>query len=103
MKKLKLRKGDRVQVISGDDRGRDGEVIGFAKNKERVLVRGLNMQKKHKKPTANDPNGSIVDMEGSIHISNLAIMEDGKAVRVGYKMNEEGKKIRYSKKTGNQI
>jgi len=101
MLKLKIKTGDRVIVLSGADKGKEGEVLSVNREKKRVVVKGVNMIKKHTKPSADNPQGGIVEREASIHISNLSLIdpESGKATRVGYRM-EEGKKVRYAKKSG---
>ena len=100
--KLSIKKGDNVIVITGDDKGKTGVVSKVIKEKQRVVVEGLNMQTKHTKPNAQNPQGGIVKVEAPIHISNVAIVSDGKATRVGRK-EVDGKSIRYAKKTGKNI
>lgn len=100
MSKLKLKKGDTVKVISGEARGQQGKIISIDVKKSRALVEGVNMISKSEKPNAKNTNGGIVKKEGSIHVSNLMLVEDGKAVRVGRKLNEKSEKLeRISKKT----
>lgn len=100
MSKLKLKKGDTVKVISGEARGQQGKIISIDVKKSRALVEGVNMISKSEKPSAKNTNGGIVKKEGSIHISNLMLVEGGKAVRVGRIINEKSSKIeRISKKT----
>ncbi len=105
MLKLKIRTGDRVIVLSGKDKGKEGEVLSVNReknpDKNRAVVRGVNMIKKHTKPSADNPQGGIVEREAPIHISNLSLVDpkSGKATRVGYRI-EEGKKVRYAKKSG---
>jgi len=103
--KLKIRKGDLVKVIAGDSKGSQGKVLEIIKEKNRALVEGTNMVSKHTKPNAATPNGGIVKMEAAIHISNLMLVEPktGKPTRVGRKRNTEGKLVRISKKTGEEI
>jgi len=98
MKKFKIKSGDTVKVIAGDHKGFDGKVLQILKDKDRVLVEGVNMVSKHTKPSAQSPQGGIVKKEASIHISNVLLLEDGVAVRVGYKVDGD-KKTRISKKT----
>lgn len=102
MKKFKIKSGDTVKVIAGDHKGSEGKVLRILKDKNRVLVEGVNMVSKHTKPSAANPQGGIVKQEASLHISNVALVEDGKAVRVGYKM-EGDKKVRFSKKSDKAI
>ncbi|CAI8388125.1 MAG: 50S ribosomal protein L24 [Flavobacterium sp. SCGC AAA160-P02] len=105
MTKFKIKVGDTVKVIAGEYRqGTDniGKVLQIIKDKNRVIVEGINLVSKHTKPSAQSPQGGIVKKEASIHISNLALAEDGQAVKVGYRF-EEGKKIRFSKKSNKAI
>ncbi len=102
MKKFKIKSGDTVRVITGEHIGSEGKVLQILKDKDRVLVEGVNMVKKHTKPSATSPQGGIVEKEASLHISNVALVENDKAVRVGYRM-EDGKKVRFSKKSDKAI
>ncbi len=100
MSKLKLKKGDTVRVISGESRGQEGKIVLIDTAKNRAIVEGVNMISKHTKPSAKNANGGIVKQEGSIHISNLMLLEGGKTVRVGRVKNATtGKNERISKKT----
>lgn len=101
--KLQIRKGDKVIVISGDDKGKTGEVIRVIPDKNRAVVEGVNLAKKHVKATQNE-EGGIQDMETTIHISNLSLIDptSGAATRVGYRL-ENGVKVRYSIKSGNPV
>ena len=98
MKKFKIKTGDTVKVIAGDHKGSEGKVIQIIKEKDRVLVEGVNLVSKHTKPSAQNPQGGIVKKEASLHISNLMLVEDGVAVRVGYQVDGDTK-TRVSKKT----
>lgn len=98
MKKFKIKSGDTVKVIAGDHKGSEGKVIQVIKDKDRVLVEGVNLVSKHTKPSAQNPQGGIVKKEASLHISNLMLVEDGVAVRVGYQVDGDTK-TRISKKT----
>ena len=100
----KIRKGDRVVVLTGRDRGRNGEVIRMFPEEQRALVRGINMVKRHQKQTAQS-EGGIISREASIHLSNIAIADpkDGKATRVGFKVLEDGRKVRFAKRSGDLI
>ncbi len=100
--KLKIKSGDTVTVISGDHKGSEGKVLRVDREKNKAIVEGINMVKKHEKPSANNPQGGIVEKEAPIHISNLSLMENGEAVRVGFEI-KDGKKVRVSKKTGEII
>lgn len=102
MKKFKIKSGDTVKVLAGDHKGSEGKVLQILKDKDRVLVEGVNMVSKHTKPSAASPQGGIVKKEASLHISNLALIENGEAVKVGYKV-EGDKKIRFSKKSDKAI
>jgi len=98
MKKFKIKSGDTVKVIAGDHKGTEGKVLQIIKDKDRVLVEGVNLVSKHTKPSAQNPQGGIVKKEASLHISNVMLVEDGVAVRVGYKVDGDSK-TRISKKT----
>ena len=97
--KLKIKTGDIVTVIAGDHKGSEGKVMSVDREKNKAIVEGVNVVKKHEKPSAQNPQGGIVEKEAPIHISNLSLMENGEAVRVGY-TEKDGKKVRVSKKTG---
>lgn len=101
MPKLKIKSGDNVVVISGASKGATGKVMKVIVDKNRAIVEGVNMIKKHTKPSAENPQGGIVEKEAPIHISNLALVDpkSGKPTRVGYKVEGE-KKVRYAKKSG---
>jgi large subunit ribosomal protein L24 len=100
----KIRKGDRVVVLSGRDRGRTGEVIEVRPDDGRALVRGIHMVKRHQRQTAAQ-DGGIISKEASIHLSNLAIADpkDGKPTRVGFKIMADGKKVRVTKRSGAEL
>ena len=99
---IKIKKGDKVRVISGSN-GSEGEVISIKKGTNKAIVKGVNIVKKHNKPSAQSPQGGISEKEAPIHISNLSLITpDGKTTRVGF-MIEEGSKVRYSKKTNEVI
>lgn len=102
-KKLHIKVGDSVKVLSGNSRGQEGKILVIDKKKERAVVGGLNMIKKHMKPSASNPQGGIVEKESGIHISNLMVVQNGTASRVGRKLNDAGKLVRYSKKSGEDI
>ena len=102
MTKFKIKVGDTVKVIAGDHKGSEGKVLQIIKDKNRAIVEGVNLVSKHTKPSAQSPQGGIVKKEASINISNLALSENGEAVRVGYRV-EEGKKVRFSKKSEKAI
>ena len=99
----KIKKGDRVVVLTGKDKGRQGAVLRVLPKDERVVVEGLNMVQRHTRPTQGDPQGGIKRKEASIHVSNVAIVDsNGKPSRVGFKV-EDGKKVRVAKTTGEVI
>ena len=104
-KKLHIKKGDQVVVISGNEKGKSGRVLEVNRDKMRALVEGLNMISVHSKPSAANPDCGIVKKEGPIHISNLlhADPKDGKPCRIGRKVDESGEKVRYSKRSGEVI
>jgi len=104
MKKLHIKKGDTVIVNAGNDKGKTGKVLSVDPAKDRAIVEGINMVSKHTKPNSKQPQGGIVKQEAPIHISNINLIDpqSGKATRVGYKM-EGDKKIRFAKKSGEEI
>ncbi len=104
-KKLHIKKGDNVVVIAGDNKGKKGRVLEIITKSERALVEGVNMIKKHTKPNSKTPQGGIVEKEAPVHISNLMLVDakTGKATRIGRKVNSEGKLVRFSKKSGEEI
>ena len=104
-KKLKIKKGDTVFVNTGEYSGQKGRVLEVNRKTDRVIVEGVNMIKKHTKPNAKSPNGGIVEQEAPIHISNLMIVDpsNGEPTRVGKRLGENGKLVRYSKKSGEEI
>lgn len=101
MGKLHVKKGDKVQVISGKDKGKQGEVLEAYPKTDRVLVEGVNVVKKHSKPSQLNPQGGIFDLEAPIHVSNVMPIDPktNQPTRVGYKI-ENGKKVRVAKKSG---
>jgi large subunit ribosomal protein L24 len=103
--KLKIRKGDLVQVIAGDSKGSKGKILEVILEKGRAIVEGANMVSKHTKPNAANPNGGIVKKEAAIHISNLMLVDakSGKTTRVGRKKNDAGKLVRIAKRSGEEI
>ena len=103
MGKLKIKSGDTVRVIAGDHKGSEGKIVKVLLDKNKVIVEGVNMVKKHMKPSAQSPQGGIVEKEALIQISNLSLLTaKGETTRVGYKM-EDGKKVRFSKKSNEVI
>ncbi|MDL2262330.1 50S ribosomal protein L24 [Bacteroidales bacterium OttesenSCG-928-I21] len=104
-KKLHIKKGDTVYVLSGESKGKQGRVLEILKKQDRAIVEGVNLISKHQKPNAAHPQGGIIKKEAGIHISNLMIVDpkSGKPTRIGRKENSEGKLVRYSKKSGEEI
>jgi len=104
-KKLHIKKGDTVMVIAGDDLGSKGRVLEVIRKDNRAIVEGVNVVKKHTKPNAKHPQGGIVEKELSIHLSNLMLVDPktGKPTRIGRRLNDDGKLVRYSKKSGEEI
>ena len=100
---MKIKKGDNVQVITGNESGKTGRVIKVFPSKERIVVEGLNMVKKHTRPTQENPQGGIMEKEASMHISNVMLLIGGKPIKVGYKILKDGKKVRCAKSTGEVI
>jgi len=99
----KIRKGDKVIVLSGRDKGRTGEVFEVRPTESRALVRGVNMIKRHQKQTQNQ-EGGIINKESPIHLSNIAVVgKDGKPTRVGFKIQADGTKVRVAKRSGGEI
>ncbi len=104
MKKLHIKKGDTVYVNAGNDKGKTGKVLTVVPDKDRVIVEGVNVISKHTKPNAAHPQGGIIKQEAGIHISNVQLMDAaGKPVKVGYRFDETGKKVRYAKTTGEEV
>jgi large subunit ribosomal protein L24 len=103
MTKLKIKSGDTVRINAGDHKGTEGKVQLIIREKNKAIVEGANMVSKHEKPSASNPQGGIVKKEAPIHISNLSLInKKGDATRVGYRM-EDGKKVRFSKKSNEVI
>ena len=103
MGKLKIKTGDTVRVIAGDHKGSEGKVLTVKKKKNKAIVEGVNMIKKHMKPSAQNPQGGIVEKEAAIQVSNLSLLTSkGETTRVGYR-TEDGAKVRYAKKSNEVI
>ena len=101
MPKMKIKKNDTVIILSGDEKGKTGVVKKAMPKESKVIVEGLNMVKRHTKPSQTNPGG-IVSKEAAIHVSNVALVKDGKATKIGYKV-VDGKKMRVARKTGDVI
>jgi large subunit ribosomal protein L24 len=104
MRKFKIKKGDRVIVVTGKDRGKQGEVLKVLRDDERLIVNGVNVVKRHTRPSARHPGG-IVEKEASIHISNVAHVDpaSNRPSRVGYRTLDDGRKVRFAKCSGDII
>jgi large subunit ribosomal protein L24 len=98
----KIKKGDRVIVLAGKDKGREGNVLRVFPTENRVLVEGVNVVQRHTKPSQGDPQGGIKNKEAPIHVSNVAFVQNGEATRVGFRI-EGDKKVRFAKKSGEVI
>ena len=100
----KVKKGDKVVVLTGRDKGRSGEVVQVMPKEEKAVVRGINLVKKHQKQTQNQ-EGGIISKEAAIHLSNIAIADpkDGQPTRVGFRILDDGRKVRFAKRSGDLI
>jgi large subunit ribosomal protein L24 len=100
----KIKKGDKVVVLTGRDKGKEGEVLRVFIEQQRVVVQGVAMVKRHTRPGAGQPGG-VVDKEGTIHISNVSLLDpkSGKATRIGFKLLDDGKKVRIARRSGEVI
>jgi len=104
-KKLKIKKGDQVAVIAGESKGMKGRVLIVDRDKDRAIVEGVNLVSKHAKPNSKTPKGGILKKEAPVHVSNLMVVDpaSGKPTRVGRRLNDKNKLVRYSKKSGEEI
>jgi large subunit ribosomal protein L24 len=104
-KKIHIKKGDSVMVITGESKGQKGRVLEVDREKSRAIVEGVNMVSKHTKPNAKAPQGGIVKKEAPVHISNLMLIDptSGNPTRIGKRLNNKEKLVRYSKKSGEEI
>ena len=102
--KFKVRKGDRVAILSGKDKGKTGEILKMIPDVRRAIVQGVNMVKRHTAPSQAGAGG-VVEKEASIHVSNISLIDpkDDRATRIGFKSLEDGRKVRYAKKSGEVI
>ena len=105
MSKLHIKKGDTVYVNAGNDRGKTGRVLSVLVKKNKAIVEGINIVSKSAKPSAKHPQGGIIKMEAPVHVSNLNPVDPktGKPTRIGRRLNEEGKLVRFAKKSGEEI
>ncbi|MDD2330592.1 MAG: 50S ribosomal protein L24 [Bacteroidales bacterium] len=103
--KLHIKKGDTVFVNTGEDKGKTGRVLEVLPKDQRAIVEGINMVSKHTKPSAKNPQGGIIKQEAAIHISNLQVVDPSKGgpTRIGRRLNDKGKLVRYAKKSGEEI
>jgi len=92
-----------VKIIRGNHKGKEGKVLRVINDKDRVIVEGVNLIKKHTKPSQENPKGGIVEREGSLHVSNVMYVHSGSPTRIGYKKLEDGSKVRVSIKSGEEI
>ena len=104
-RKLHIKKGDMVYVNAGNDKGKTGKVLEIITKKDRAIVEGVNMVSKHTKPNAKHPQGGIIKQEAGVHISNLQVVDPAKGgpTRIGRRVGENGKLVRYAKKSGEEI
>ena len=104
-KKIHIKKGDTVMVITGESKGQKGRVLEVDRNKNKAIVESVNMVSKHTKPNAKAPQGGIIKKEASIHVSNLMLIDpsSGKPTRIGKRVNDKNKLVRYSKKSEEEI
>jgi large subunit ribosomal protein L24 len=102
--KYKVKKGDKVAILSGKDKGKIGEILKMIPDRQRAIVQGVNMVKRHTAPSQAGAGG-IVEKEATIHVSNIALLDpkDDKPVRIGYKKLDDGRKVRYAKRSGEVI
>ena len=100
---MKIKKGDTVQVTTGNDAGKTGRVIKVYQDKDRVVVEGINIVKKHARPTQDNPQGGVIQKEAKIDVSNIMLFANGKPSRAGYKFLDNGKKVRYLKSSSEII
>ena len=102
--KIKIKKDDNVLVIAGEHKGSQGKVVKIIREKNRAIVEGVNMIKKHAKPSAQNPQGGIIEKEAAIHVSNLSLVSsEGNATRVGFRVEEDGNKVRFAKKNNEVV
>ena len=100
---MKIRKGDMVKIISGNDRGKSGRVIKVFLDKNRIIVEGINIVKKHSRPSQENPQGAILEKELPIHVSNAMYLNGNKPTKIGIKRLKDGNKVRFSKSTNKDL
>ncbi|MBM3489570.1 MAG: 50S ribosomal protein L24 [Alphaproteobacteria bacterium] len=103
--RFKIKKGDEVVLITGPEKGKRGKVLRMLPLESRAIVEGVNMVKRHTRPRSGQPEGGIVEKEGAVHLSNLALVDpkDGRPTRVGYRFLADGRKVRFAKRSGEVI
>ncbi len=103
--KTRIRKGDQVRVIAGKHKGEEGEVITVLRDKNRVLIKNVNIIKKARRPTQDNPRGGFVEQESSIHLSNVQLLDPktGTPTRIGIKVHDDGTKVRVARKSGTEL
>ncbi|MDG1781523.1 MAG: 50S ribosomal protein L24 [Flavobacteriales bacterium] len=103
-KRLKVKKGDQVKVIAGTSKGKTGTVLVVDRSSDRITIEGVNMVTRHVKPNATNPQGGVIEQEAGIHISNVMVIDNqGNATRVGRRRGDDGKLVRFSKKSNEEI
>ncbi|MCF7803234.1 MAG: 50S ribosomal protein L24 [Candidatus Marinimicrobia bacterium] len=100
---MRIKRGDQVEVIAGNDKGKQGKVLKVFPKKNRVIVEGINFIKRHTRPSQNNPQGGIVEKEAPIDVSNVQLLHNGEPTRIGYDYLEDGTKVRVAKSTGEVI
>ena len=100
---MHIKKGMKVKVISGNHKGSEGKILEVFPKKQRLIVEGVNFRKRATRPTQENPSGGFVDREATLHISNVMVLHAGQASRVGYRILDDGSKIRISKKTNEEV
>ena len=100
---MHLKTGMTVRVMSGNHKGKEGKILYVNPKKERIIIEGVNLIKRHTRPTQENPQGGVIEREGSIHISNVMLIHAGKPTRIGYKKLDDGSKVRIAIKTGDEI
>ena len=100
---MNIKTGMNVRVIRGNHRGQEGKILYVFPKKERVIIEGVNLIKRHTRPSQENPQGGVVEREGAIHISNVMLIHGGKPTRIGYKKLDDGSKVRIATKTGDEI
>lgn len=100
---MHVKKNDTVKVIAGKDRGKTGKILKVFPKKERVIIEGVNLVKRHTRPNQQNPQGGIVEKEAAIHVSNVMLIQDNQSTRTGKRILADGSRVRYSKKTGEQV